>query len=254
MPGNRPDPNRRRFIQLLSGSTASALTFSQAVAADQQGGRRRRDPTGGSSGGLDEVSADELKQAIKEEIESRQGNAGSSDGVEAQSIPSDILNLVINALGDQLPLSGCTPNTGYGTQFCMDASDVSLQNPDCAYSSPTVHKMDLNLEVYSLDFFGRELTADIEFWVGYSLDGCWWTGMPQVNGCAEILCDDDLPDSGDVAAIADQMVDVGEEVADFVYDHTGQAAPGTTSRTVLIALVAVALAVAIAAPPTGVPG
>lgn len=151
-----------------------------------------------------------------------------------------------------IPFSVCAPSLSH--VYCVSAEDLVIEGTRDCNSGETPPLVSASVayakKKYTLN--GLEVTASLSIWAGVETDlSAIWLGESQGN-CARIQIDPPSP----TAAIDDIVNDLQRyqgDISEWI-DDVGGPSRGTTGNEVLVALVLIVIAIAIAAPPSGVFG
>jgi len=153
-----------------------------------------------------------------------------------------------------LPFSVCVPSTDY--VHCVDAEALNFDRRRSCQGgqTPKLATADLTYAKKEYTWSGLEVTASLSVWFGVEMDlGAVWIGEETSDQCARIPINDPPSPTAAIDDVVDSIYSIKD---DLLWDIHGWGGPhpNSTGGEVLGALILIAVAIAIIAPPTGVPG
>jgi len=250
--------NRRRLLKLgaigIGGSVGVAGPAAASTQEDEAGVDRedfvravlsevdRRAESG-------EYSVRNLEALGIDPEASRDSNGGSTS-VSTQSIP-DLPG--VPSLPTSFPFTFCVQPPWFLPidDVCTSVTDPIPTEVECA-SNP-VSQVSISIasggNVWtSDDEIGGDVSWSADIWVGFS-ENCAYVGVG--GACAPVGCYAWPTVTEVTMGSVEKVVDIAEDIADVIDDEIRLPGP---ARDVLVIVLAIIIVIAIALPPTGVPG
>lgn len=153
-----------------------------------------------------------------------------------------------------LPFKICVPGTSY--THCVNTEALNFdRRRDCeSGQTPKLATASLTYAKKKYTWQGLEVVASQSVWFGVEMDlGAVWVGESTSNQCARIPINNPPSPTAAIDDIVDEISSIKTDLLWDIHDWGGPH-PHSTGGEVLGALILVAIAIAIAAPPTGAPG